>query len=231
MIEKTVEVAGHQKAVQELLRRIKDRRDEYLLVGTGHQGEPDSFLPRLAEFDNLVVIRTVSKLGLAGIRLGYLVGRPEWVAQLDKVRPPVTVSTPTVDRRQNSRKPLQGKAILKVLDGYTRPAPLGIKQLINIEFMTWAFFAGFLPTPTTPGPHERTLALSFGGSETIGPVRLQTGTAVIVQEWDFAADGGAVHPSPARPKVAIGPHAGTVGGVLIPPGMVAGVLVTFAGIR
>ena len=54
-----------------------------------------SFLPRLAEFDNLVVIRTVSKLGLAGIRLGYLVGRPEWVAELDKVRPPYNVSVLT----------------------------------------------------------------------------------------------------------------------------------------
>jgi histidinol-phosphate aminotransferase len=54
-----------------------------------------SFLPRLAEFDNLVVIRTVSKLGLAGIRLGYLVGRPEWVTQLDKVRPPYNVSVLT----------------------------------------------------------------------------------------------------------------------------------------
>jgi histidinol-phosphate aminotransferase len=42
-----------------------------------------------------VVIRTVSKLGLAGIRLGYLVGRPEWVAQLDKVRPPYNVSVLT----------------------------------------------------------------------------------------------------------------------------------------
>jgi histidinol-phosphate aminotransferase len=28
----------------------------------------------------------VSKLGLAGIRLGYLAGRPEWIAQLNKVR-------------------------------------------------------------------------------------------------------------------------------------------------
>src|SRR5574339_157843 len=54
-----------------------------------------SFMPRLAEFDNLVVIRTVSKLGLAGIRLGYLVGRPEWVAELDKVRPPYNVSVLT----------------------------------------------------------------------------------------------------------------------------------------
>jgi hypothetical protein len=32
-----------------------------------------------------------------------------------------------------------------------------------------AFFAGFLPTPVTPGPHERLFAARFGGSETSGP--------------------------------------------------------------
>ncbi|GGN61947.1 membrane protein [Actinoplanes lobatus] len=32
-----------------------------------------------------------------------------------------------------------------------------------------AFFAGFLPTPVTPGPHERLFAARFGGSETAGP--------------------------------------------------------------
>lgn len=31
-----------------------------------------------------------------------------------------------------------------------------------------AFFAGFLPTPASPGPHTRLFALSFPGSETIG---------------------------------------------------------------
>ena len=45
-----------------------------------------SFMPRLPEFPNLLVLRTVSKLGLAGIRLGYLAGRPEWIAQFNKVR-------------------------------------------------------------------------------------------------------------------------------------------------
>ena len=45
-----------------------------------------TFMPRLQEFPNLVVMRTVSKLGLAGIRLGYLAARPEWVEQFDKVR-------------------------------------------------------------------------------------------------------------------------------------------------
>lgn len=32
-----------------------------------------------------------------------------------------------------------------------------------------AFFAGFLPTPTTPGPHERLFAARFAGSESSGP--------------------------------------------------------------
>jgi histidinol-phosphate aminotransferase len=54
-----------------------------------------SFMPRLAEFPNLVVMRTVSKLGLAGIRLGYLVGRPEWVAEFNKVRQAYNVNVLT----------------------------------------------------------------------------------------------------------------------------------------
>jgi histidinol-phosphate aminotransferase len=54
-----------------------------------------SFMDRLADFPNLVVMRTVSKLGLAGIRLGYLAARPEWVAQFNKVRQAYNVSVLT----------------------------------------------------------------------------------------------------------------------------------------
>jgi len=54
-----------------------------------------SFLPRLGEFPNLVVMRTVSKLGLAGIRLGYLVGRPEWIGEFNKVRQAYNVNVLT----------------------------------------------------------------------------------------------------------------------------------------
>ncbi len=54
-----------------------------------------TFMTRLAEFPNLVVMRTLSKLGLAGIRLGYAVGRPEWIREFDKVRPPYNVNTLT----------------------------------------------------------------------------------------------------------------------------------------
>src|SRR2546429_9951635 len=43
-------------------------------------------MQRLGEHPNLVVLRTLSKLGLAGIRLGYLAGRPQWIEQFNKVR-------------------------------------------------------------------------------------------------------------------------------------------------
>jgi histidinol-phosphate aminotransferase len=54
-----------------------------------------SFMPRLAEFPNLVVLRTVSKLGLAGIRLGYLAGRPEWMREFNKARQAYNVNALT----------------------------------------------------------------------------------------------------------------------------------------
>lgn len=54
-----------------------------------------SFMPRLAEFPNLVVLRTVSKLGLAGIRLGYMAADAALLAEFDKLRPPYNVNVLT----------------------------------------------------------------------------------------------------------------------------------------
>src|SRR5262249_17773615 len=60
-----------------------------------HAFARSTFMTRLAEFPNLIVMRTLSKLGLAGIRLGYAVGRPEWIREFDKVRSPYNVNTLT----------------------------------------------------------------------------------------------------------------------------------------
>ena len=54
-----------------------------------------TFMQRLPEFANLLVLRTVSKLGLAGIRLGYLAGRREWIAEVNKVRQAYNVNVLT----------------------------------------------------------------------------------------------------------------------------------------
>lgn len=54
-----------------------------------------SFLNRLGEFDNLLIMRTLSKLGLAGLRLGLLVGAPHWLNEIDKLRLPYNINTLT----------------------------------------------------------------------------------------------------------------------------------------
>ncbi len=52
----------------------------------------DSFLDEIANFPNAVLMRTVSKLGLAGLRLGMLAGHPEWIREFDKVRLPYNIN-------------------------------------------------------------------------------------------------------------------------------------------
>ena len=54
-----------------------------------------SFMERLTEHDNLLVLRTFSKLGLAGLRLGVLAGAPAWIREFDKVRMPYNINSLT----------------------------------------------------------------------------------------------------------------------------------------
>jgi histidinol-phosphate aminotransferase len=54
-----------------------------------------SFMSSLAEYPNLLVMRTLSKLGLAGLRLGFLAGHPAWIGQLDKLRLPYNINVLT----------------------------------------------------------------------------------------------------------------------------------------
>ena len=54
-----------------------------------------TFMQRLPEFPNLCVMRTFSKIGLAGLRLGYVAGAPEWIGAFDKARSPFNTSVLT----------------------------------------------------------------------------------------------------------------------------------------
>ncbi|HZW24580.1 MAG TPA: histidinol-phosphate transaminase [Gallionella sp.] len=51
----------------------------------------DSFIPHLGRYPNLLVMRTFSKLGMAGLRLGFLAGPAAWLGQLEKLRLPYNV--------------------------------------------------------------------------------------------------------------------------------------------
>ncbi len=60
-----------------------------------HPFAQSSFMSRLAEFDNLLVMRTVSKMGLAGLRLGLLCGHPDIINEIDKIRLPYNINVLT----------------------------------------------------------------------------------------------------------------------------------------
>jgi len=60
-----------------------------------HAFAGDSFMDCLSQYDNLLVMRTLSKSGLAGLRLGYLVGPPAWIEELNKIRLPYNINVLT----------------------------------------------------------------------------------------------------------------------------------------
>jgi histidinol-phosphate aminotransferase len=69
------------------VRRVIEAAPGLVVVDEAyHVFAGETLMDDLPRYANLLVLRTVSKLGLAGIRLGYLAGRPEWLAQLNKVR-------------------------------------------------------------------------------------------------------------------------------------------------
>jgi histidinol-phosphate aminotransferase len=49
-------------------------------------------MARLARHEHVLLMRTMSKFGLAGVRIGYLIGRKPLVAEVDKLRPPFNIS-------------------------------------------------------------------------------------------------------------------------------------------
>ncbi|WP_457422596.1 histidinol-phosphate transaminase [Roseateles sp. P5_E7] len=49
-------------------------------------------LALMARQPNVLVMRTMSKFGLAGVRIGYLLGAAELVGQIEKLRPPYNIS-------------------------------------------------------------------------------------------------------------------------------------------
>ncbi len=55
----------------------------------------ESFLGEVLRHPRLLVLRTVSKMGLAGLRLGWLAGAPAWVRELEKVRLPYNINVLT----------------------------------------------------------------------------------------------------------------------------------------
>ncbi len=51
-----------------------------------------TLLPLSKKYDNVVILKTLSKVGLAAMRIGFLIGSPSLVRELDKVRLPYNIN-------------------------------------------------------------------------------------------------------------------------------------------
>jgi len=78
---------------------------EKIIVAVGKQGglvvmdeayqpfSSKSYIDRLTRHRHVLLMRTLSKFGLAGVRLGYLLGPTALIGEIDKVRPPYNISS------------------------------------------------------------------------------------------------------------------------------------------
>jgi histidinol-phosphate aminotransferase len=51
-----------------------------------------SYIDRIGKHSHVLLMRTLSKFGLAGVRIGYMMGPKALIAEIDKVRPPYNIS-------------------------------------------------------------------------------------------------------------------------------------------
>jgi histidinol-phosphate aminotransferase len=86
---------GNLFAEADVLRILHAASGLVVLDEAYHAFARKSFMQRLAQYPNLIVMRTLSKIGMAGLRLGYAAGGPDWMREFDKVRPPYNVNVLT----------------------------------------------------------------------------------------------------------------------------------------
>ena len=83
---------GNLFAEEEIVEILNAAKGLVIVDEAYHPFACTSFMSRLGEFDNLLVMRTVSKMGLAGLRLGLLAGPEKWLSEIDKVRLPYNIN-------------------------------------------------------------------------------------------------------------------------------------------
>ncbi len=79
---------------EQLIVLIEAMRDiGFVVLDEAYQPfAPGSMMAQLPQFAHLIVMRTMSKLGLAGLRLGYMSAAAELLAEIEKVRPPYNIN-------------------------------------------------------------------------------------------------------------------------------------------
>jgi histidinol-phosphate aminotransferase len=85
---------GNCFSTEKMLKIIETAKG-MVVVDEAYQSFASSrgMLPMLGDYDNLLIMRTLSKVGLAALRIGFLVGSTDIIAEVNKVRLPFNLNS------------------------------------------------------------------------------------------------------------------------------------------
>jgi histidinol-phosphate aminotransferase len=141
---------GNVVPISDIVRLLEARKDQSVIVVDEAYIEfsnTESAVGLLPDYDNLVVLRTLSKaLALAGARCGAVIGDPALVRLLNAVLPPYALATPVVDsvlRALSSDDPAASQARIEETVR-ERQRLAGLLETIPCVLRMWPSQANFL---------------------------------------------------------------------------------------
>lgn len=85
---------GTQFPREEILQLVRESGKIVVVDEAYTEFSEETLIPEIENYPNLVILRTFSKsFGMAGLRLGYLLGQTETIALINRVRPPFNVNS------------------------------------------------------------------------------------------------------------------------------------------
>jgi len=85
---------GTQFPREEILQLVRESGKIVVVDEAYAEFSEETLIPEIENYPNLVILRTFSKsFGMAGLRLGYLLGQPETIALINRVRAPFNVNS------------------------------------------------------------------------------------------------------------------------------------------
>jgi histidinol-phosphate aminotransferase len=120
----------------ERILRLVEISKGLVVVDEAYQPFSDGkgFVPLLKDYKNLVILRTLSKVGLAALRFGYLIAHEDIIREVNKVRLPFNVNalSQAVAVEALKKKTMLKEAILAITEERNRLLP-AMERIRGVE--------------------------------------------------------------------------------------------------
>ncbi len=135
------------------LIQVIESTDALVVIDEAYTAFTDSdCLNWAAEYPNVVVMRTLSKVGLAGARFGLLIGAPDWIAEFDKIRLPYNINSLT---QAAVKYALTHAEVLESQSQAIRSERVRLSALLGDRgFSVWPSEANFVVVDTSPVAYD-----------------------------------------------------------------------------